>query len=82
MYQYILCGLKVESDLAFPELTTWVGPGDRPFDIEFRLGAVEPLWDPDEEGVKFQASGPDKIIFHIVRYFRHGSSEVSAPAGF
>jgi len=65
MYQYILCGLKVESDLAFPELTPWEGPREHPFDIEFRLGRVEQLWEPDEKGVKFEASGPDKIIFHI-----------------
>ena len=67
MFQYVLCGLKVESDLAFPELTAWDGPSDSPFDIEFRLGPVEPLWDRDDKGVKFHASGPDKIIFHIER---------------
>jgi len=67
MYHYILCGLKVESDLAFPELTPWQGPGDRPFDIEFRLGAVEQYWGPDETGVKFQANGRDKIVFNIER---------------
>lgn len=65
MYQYILCGLKVESDLAFPELTPWLGASDRPCDVEFRLGAVEQLWDQDETGVHFKAYGPDKIIFHI-----------------
>jgi len=65
MYHYILCGLKVESDLAFPELTPWEGSNDGPFDIEFRLGPVEQLWASDEKGVKFQASGPDKVIFHI-----------------
>ena len=65
MYHYILCGLKVESDLAFPELTPWEGPEDRPFDIEFRLGPVESHWDPGERGVKFHADGPDKITFQI-----------------
>lgn len=67
MYHYILCGLKVESDLPFPELTPWQGPDDQPFDIEFRLGHVEQLWDRAENGVKFQASGPDRIVFHIER---------------
>jgi len=65
MHQYILCGLKVESDLAFPELTPWDGPPDQPFDIEFRLGPVEDYWHSDEKGVKFQASGPDKVIFYV-----------------
>ena len=65
MYQYILCGLKVESDLAFPELSLWEGSTERPFDIEFRLGPVEQLWPTNEEGVKFQASGPDRVVFHI-----------------
>lgn len=65
MYQYILCGLKVESDLAFPELTPWEGPDDHPFDIEFRLGPVEQYWEPDEKGVKFQATSPDRIVFLI-----------------
>jgi len=65
MYRYILCGLKVESDVAFPELMQWEGVSDRPFDIEFRLGPVEQLWPVDEKGVKFQAFGPDKIIFHV-----------------
>jgi hypothetical protein len=67
MHQYVLCGLKVESDLAFPELTPWDGPSEQPFDIEFRLGAVEPLWNPEAKGVLFQASGPDKIIFQVER---------------
>lgn len=67
MYHYILCGLKVESDLPFPELTPWEGPDDHPFDVEFRLGRVEQLWDPAEKGVKFHASGPDRIVFHIER---------------
>ena len=67
MHHYVLCGLKVESDLAFPELTPWDGPGDRPFDIEFRLGPVERLWDEEAKGVLFQASGPDKIIFQVER---------------
>ena len=65
MYSYILCGLKVVSDLAFPELTPWDGPTDDSFDIEFRLGPVEPLWNPGEKGVHFRAIGPDRIIFHI-----------------
>src|SRR5262245_52177547 len=65
MYQYVLCGLKVESDFAFPELMPWDGTADRPFDIEFRLGPVEQLWASDEKGVKFQAFGPDKIIFLV-----------------
>jgi hypothetical protein len=65
VYQYLLCGLMVESELAFPELTPWAGPADRPFDIQFRLGPVEQHWDSDEKAVKFLASGPDKIIFHI-----------------
>lgn len=65
MYHYILCGLKVESDLAFPELTPCESSGDRPFDIEFRLGSVERIWDPDAKGVWFQALGPDKIIFQV-----------------
>jgi len=65
MYHYILGGLKVESDLAFPELTPWQGPSDRPYDIEFRLGRVERLWDPDAKGVLFQAMGPDRIIFQV-----------------
>jgi hypothetical protein len=67
MHQYILCGLKVESDLAFPELTPWKGQGDTPFDIEFRAGPVQSLWDPDEKGVKFQAFGPNRIIFQVER---------------
>ena len=70
MYQYVLCGLKVESDLAFPELTPWNGPPDRPHDIEFRLGPVERLWDANLKGVVFQASGPDKIIFQVERVGR------------
>src|SRR6476661_1632716 len=57
MYQYILCGLKVESDLAFPELTRWDGARERPFDVEFRLGPVERLWDPEAKGVLFEAVG-------------------------
>ena len=65
MYQYILCGLKVESDLAFPELTPWPGAREHPFEIEFRLGPVEQLWGEDEKGVQFEADGPDKITFHI-----------------
>ncbi len=65
MYQYILCGLKVESDLALPELTPWPGSPDHPFDVEFRLGSVEQICEPDEKRLRFQASGPDKIIFHI-----------------
>jgi hypothetical protein len=65
MHHYVLCGLKVESDLAFPELTPWDGPSEHPFDIEFRLGPVQPLWDPDAKGVLFEASGPDKIVFQV-----------------
>ena len=65
MYQYILCGLKVESDLAFPELTPWKGALEHPFDIEFRLGRVEQFCSQDERGVRFHANGRDKIIFHI-----------------
>ena len=67
MYQYILCGLKVESDVAFPELTRWDGPRERPFDVEFRLGPVERLWDPEARGVLFEAVGPDKIVFQVER---------------
>lgn len=67
MYHYMLCGLKVESDLPFPELTPWQGSNDGPFDIEFRLGRVEQLWDPGEKGVKFRASGRDRIVFQIER---------------
>lgn len=63
MFHYLLCGLKVESDLAFPELTPWSGPGDQPFDIEFRLGPVEPLVD----GEKFRAQGPNRLLFLIER---------------
>src|SRR3982751_3019163 len=70
MYEYILCGLKVESDLACPELTPWESAPDRPFDIEFRLGPVEALWEPDEKGVKFRATGRDRIIFHIEKVGR------------
>jgi len=65
VFHYVLCGLKVESDLAFPELRPWEAADDRPFDIEFRLGSVEQLWPADERGVKFQASGPDRIVFHV-----------------
>lgn len=63
MFHYLLCGLKVESDLAFPELAPWEGPEEQPFDIEFRLGPVEPL--PD--GEKFHAQGANKLLFLVER---------------
>src|SRR4051794_36414898 len=63
MYQYILCGLKLETDIAFPELTPWTGAIEHPFDIEFRLGPVEKLWPQNEKGVQFQADGRSRIIF-------------------
>jgi hypothetical protein len=65
MYQYVLCGLRVESDLAFPELTPWEGPADAPVEIEFRLDHVEPLEDPDETRSKFEVRGPGTIVFLI-----------------
>lgn len=67
MYQYVLCGLKVESDIAFPELIPWDRIPDRPFDIEFRLGPVEDQWGVDAKGVKFHANGPDRITFHVAQ---------------
>jgi hypothetical protein len=65
MYQYVLCGLRVESDLAFPELTPWEGPADAPVEIEFLLDHVEPLKDPDETRSKFEVRGPGTIVFLI-----------------
>lgn len=65
VHHYLLCGLKVESDLAFPELTPWVGLNEQPFDIEFRLGPVEPLKGSDKPGFRFEARGRDGITFHI-----------------
>lgn len=63
MFHYLLCGLKVESDLAFPELAPWEGPEDQPFDVEFRLGPVDPL--PD--GEKFHAESANKLLFLVER---------------
>ncbi len=65
MYQYVLCGLRVESHLAFPELTEWDGADDVPVEIEFRLGRVEPLKDPDETRSRFEIRGPGTIVFLI-----------------
>jgi hypothetical protein len=65
MYQYVLCSLRVESDLAFPELMPWEGPADAPAEIEFRLDHVEPLNDPDETRSKFEVRGPGTIVFLI-----------------
>jgi hypothetical protein len=65
MYQYVLCGLRVESDLAFPELTPWDGPSDAPIEIEFCLAPVEPLRDPDETRSKFEVREQGTIVFLI-----------------
>ena len=65
MYRYVLCGLRVESDLAFPELTPWTGPDDAPVEIEFRLRAVAPLQDPGDSRSRFEVLGPDAIVFLI-----------------
>ena len=65
MYQYVLCGLRVESDLAFPELSAWTGSVEAPVEIEFRLAAVDPLQDPDETRSRFEVRGPGAIVFLI-----------------
>lgn len=65
MYQYVLCGLRVESDLAFPELTPWDGPSRAPAEIEFRLRFVAPLEDPNDSRSRFEVRGPDAIVFLI-----------------
>ena len=63
MFHYLLCGLKVESDLAFPELAPWEGAQEQPFDIEFRLGPVEAI----TNGRKFEAQGANKLLFLVER---------------
>lgn len=67
MHHYLLCGLKVESDIAFPELTPWPGEDDRPCDLEFRLGPVERLEKPDARSERFETLGSDKLVFLIPR---------------
>ena len=70
MYHYLLCGLKVESDLRFPELTPWAGAAEQPFDIEFRLGPVARLIDPDASGSNFETRGANTLVFLIERVGR------------
>ena len=59
---YFLCGLKVASNMAFPELEPWRGAEDRPADLEFGTGVVSGLAEPDHEGRNFQAKGKSAYI--------------------
>jgi hypothetical protein len=57
--------MKVESDIAFPELIPWEGGAEAPFEIEFRIGLVDHLKDTQARGFTFEAHGPDQIVFLI-----------------
>ena len=62
---YFLCGLKVSSELDFPELAAWRGAPSHPADIEFSIGPVVPLEDPDHAEERFQAKGDSQFILNI-----------------
>lgn len=62
-YAYRLAALKIESDLALPDLSPWDGSGISEPDISFRLGAVPPrLHEPDHSEAIFQTRGRDEYL--------------------
>lgn len=62
MNTYFLCGLKVASNLHFPELEPWDGDANRPSDLEFGVGTVSTLLNPDYETQYVQANGRSTYI--------------------
>lgn len=62
---YFLCGLKVTSEVDFPELSAWRGPASRPSDIELAIGPIESLVAPDHVGESFQAKGDSRFILDV-----------------
>jgi hypothetical protein len=67
---YFLCGLKVCSEITFPELPVWRGSSSRPPDIEFSIGPVESFPAPDHVGERFQSQGDANYILEIPRVGR------------
>lgn len=62
---YLLCGLRVSSELPLPELFPWVGDG-RPADVEILLGDVPPfLDDPGHVGPFLQTSSNGACRYEI-----------------
>jgi hypothetical protein len=70
LYPYFLCGLKVESEISFPELAIWRGPTAAPAEITITLGSVEPLIAPDCVAATFQTQGNSLYILDLKRVGR------------
>lgn len=65
-HAYRLAKLKIESDLALPDLTPWDGPATSPADIAFRLGTVPlRLEAPDRVEAIFQTRGRDEYLLTL-----------------
>jgi hypothetical protein len=65
-HAYRLATLKIESDLALPDLTPWDGPAASPADIAFRLGAVPPrLETPDRVEAIYQTRGREEYLLAL-----------------
>jgi hypothetical protein len=65
-HAYRLAALKVESDLALPDLTPWDGRATAEADIAFRLGAVPPgLEAPDRVEAIYQTRGREEYLLTL-----------------
>jgi hypothetical protein len=65
-HAYRLAALKIESDLALPDLMPWDGPVASPADIAFRLGEVPAqLTAPDRVEAVFQTRGRDEYLLSL-----------------
>jgi hypothetical protein len=65
-HAYRLATLKIESDLALPDLTPWDGPADSQPDIAFRLGTVPlRLEAPDRVEAIYQTRGRDEYLLTL-----------------
>jgi hypothetical protein len=71
MTAYALCGWRVASEMALPDLLTWTGD-DRSAELTVCLGAVPPLADPVDDGPLLQigADGTCRFAMAGVAAFR------------
>lgn len=68
---YLLCGWRVQSDLALPELLPWTGPISTPVDITIVAGPVpEKLGNAVGPGKYLMVGSDGAVLLHIVGLVR------------